>query len=342
MRTLVEMLCDLPGAASAEDAVRAVLLQRAKAAADEVRVDAMGSVIVSKHGRRSGGPRVALCAHMDEVGLIIRTIEAEGHLRFSCIGPIDRRVLIGKPVRVGPKGIPGVIGLKAYHLVSEEEEQIVPKTDSLYIDIGADSREKAEEQVSLGDICVFDTKAEQFGDGLIKAKALDSRVGCAVLLTLMEEELPLDCDLIFSAQKKVGHRGAFGAAFSAKPEIALVLDGASAADLPGVGPHQQGCQVGRGPVLSLMDRGMIADRALFELLRSLAEEDHIPWQFQRPDADDSDAGTIQRTRNGIRTATLGIPVRYLDTPAAVASFHDIEQMLALTRALIGAVTDQVV
>lgn len=182
---------------------------------------------------------------------------------------------------VGPKRVPGVVGLKAYHLVSREEEKSVPKLDEFYIDIGARDRAGAEAQVALGDTAAFDSDAGDFGAGLFQGKALGSRLGCAVLLTLLRDELPMDCTFVFTAQKEVGARGAFGAAFSVTPEVALVVDGADAADLAGVPAHKQGCSLGGGVVLPYMDQGAIADRGLFEALRSLAEAGGIPWQTMR-------------------------------------------------------------
>lgn len=148
---------------------------------------------------------------MDEVGLIIRSVTDEGYLKFSAVGGIDRRVLLGKPVRIGEKGVPGVIGLKAYHLVSAEEEKTVPKLEEFYIDIGAKDKEEAESKVNLGDCAVFDSDVVAFGDGFLKAKALDDRVGCAILLELLKEELPMDVTFAFTVQEEVGTRGAFAA-----------------------------------------------------------------------------------------------------------------------------------
>ena len=135
---------------------------------------------------------------------------------------------------VGPRQIPAVVGMKAYHLVSRDEEKNVPKLDEFYLDIGAKNKEEAAKLVNLGDVAAFDSPPEEPVPGLLKGRALDGRIGCAVLLWLMREDLPMDCTFVFTAQKEVGARGAFGAAFSVKPEIALVLEGAPAADLAGV------------------------------------------------------------------------------------------------------------
>ena len=331
MRELLERLCALNAVSSWEDEVRAFLLAEVEPHADRLRVDALGNLIAWKKGRKHTGSKLLLTAHMDEVGLMIRQITDDGYLKFDTVGAIDRRVLLGKPVLVGPKRVPGVVGLKAYHLVSREEEKSVPKLDEFYIDIGARDRAGAEAQVALGDTAAFDSDAGDFGAGLFHGKALGSRLGCAVLLTLLRDELPMDCTFVFTAQKEVGARGAFGAAFSVTPEVALVLETTTAADLPMVEAHRKVCAPGKGPVISYMDGGTIYDRGLFEDLRRLAEEHRIPWQTKEYIAGGNDARTIQRTKSGVRVAALSAAVRYLHAPASVGSIFDFEAMLKLTR-----------
>ena len=172
---------------------------------------------------------------------------------------------------------------------------------------------------------------EELGSGLLKAKAIDDRVGCAVMLELLKEDLPLDVTFAFTAQEEVGTRGAFGAAFSVTPEIALVLETTTAADLPGVEDHWKVCAPGKGPVISYMDGGTIYDRGLFEALRDLAEDNGIPWQTKEYIAGGNDARTIQRTKTGVRVAAMSAAVRYLHAPASVGSISDFENMLRLTR-----------
>ncbi len=339
MLNLIKELCLLPGVSSFEEPVRAFIRAKAEPYADQIRTDALGNLIVLKKGRRSTGNRLLLAAHMDEVGLIIRAITDEGYLKFSAVGGIDRRVLIGKPVRVGEQGIPGVIGLKAYHLVSAEEEKSVPKLEEFYIDIGAKNREEAEARVNLGDCAVFDSDVVEFGDGFIKAKALDDRAGCAVMLELLKEDLPMDVTFAFTVQEEVGTRGAFAAAFSVTPEIALVLETTTAADLAGAPAHKQVCAPGQGPVILYMDNGSIADRALFERMRTLAEEHHIPWQTKHYLAGGNDASAIQRTKTGVRTLVLSTAVRYLHAPASVAAVRDFDGILRLARLFIASLAE---
>lgn len=274
---------------------------------------------------------------MDEVGLMVHTITEDGYLKFRPVGGIDRRVLLGKPVLVGKQKLPGVIGLKAYHLTSGEEARSIPKLTEFYIDIGADSREEALRHVSPGDIVCFDTDILEFGHGFLKAKAIDDRIGCAVMVELLKEPLPMDCTFVFTVQEEVGTRGAFGAAFSVTPDIALILEGTTAADLPEMESHQKVCLPGKGPVVPYMDGGTVYDRELFELLRTLAERGHIPWQTKEFLSGGTDASAIQRTKEGVRVAAISAAVRYLHTPSSVASLEDCQNILILARRFLQAV-----
>ena len=327
----LKTLCALSGVSSFEDEVRDYIRKRVEPHADSVRTDAMGNLIVFKRGTRPTGNKLMLCAHMDEVGLIVKSVSEDGYLKFGCVGGIDRRVLLGKEVAVGAKRVPGVIGLKAIHLTTPEERKRVPKLTDFYIDIGAKNREEALAQVEPGDACTFVSDTLELGSGMLKAKAIDDRVGCAVMVELIEEDLPLDCTFVFTAQEEVGCRGAFGAAFSVTPEIALVLEGTTAADVPSLTEDRQVCWPGKGPVLSWMDGGAIYDRALFERLRALAEENGLPWQMKHYLAGGTDARAIQRTKAGVRVAGISAAVRYLHAPNSVCSLSDAEQMLALAR-----------
>ena len=336
----LKTLCALSGVASHEDQVRDYIRRRVEPHADSLRTDALGNLIVFKRGAKAVGNRLMLCAHMDEVGLIVKSVTDEGYLKFGCVGGIDLRVLLGKRVTVGEKAIPGVIGLKAIHLTKAEERKKVPKLTDLYIDIGAKDREEALTQAEPGDICTFAGDVAEFGGGMLKAKAIDDRVGCAVLVKLLEEDLPIDCTFVFTAMEEVGTRGAFGAAFSVTPEIALVLEGTTAADTPALEPDRQVCWPGKGPVLSWMDGGTIYDRELFELLRELAEKNGLPWQMKHYLSGGTDAKAVQRTKAGVRVAGISAAVRYLHAPSSVCNISDTKQMLALARLFIQALAER--
>lgn len=332
----VKTLCALSGVASFEDPVREFLMEQAKPFADEMRVDALGNLIVFKKGKKSTGNKLMLCAHMDEVGLIIKRITDDGYLKFAAIGGIDRRVLIGKRVYVGWNRIPGIIGLKAVHLTTAEERAKAPRLEEFYLDIGAKDKEEAEALVTPGDFAVFDDECLEFGNGMFKAKAIDDRVGCAVMLKLLQRDLPMDCVFAFTVQEEVGTRGAFGAAFSITPEIALVLETTTAADLPGIKGQKRVCAPGQGPVISLVDGGTIYDKELFQLMCDTADSIGVPWQVKHYIAGGNDSRAVQRTKGGVRVAGLSAAVRYLHAPTSVGAIKDFEQMLDLTIAFVDA------
>ena len=332
MIELMKELCALPGPSGCEDAVRAFVLKRVKPFADEIRTDAIGNVMAFRKGRKALDRPVAVCAHMDEVGVIIKKITEDGMLKFGFVGGVDPRVVIGRPVRFGD--VPGVIGIKAVHLTTAAERRTMPKTKNLYIDIGATSRAAAEKLVSLGDYGVFDSAVVEFGDGLIKAKAIDDRVGCAALLRLLEDEPPVDTWFCFTVQEETGLRGAASMAFALDPGFAMVLEGTTAADLAEVEGADAVCRVRGGVVLPFMDGATIYDAELFELLRDACIKRGIPWQTKTRVAGGTDAGRIHRSRAGVRVCAAAAPVRYIHSPSSVAAKADCEAVLAAARAFL--------
>lgn len=336
----LKALCALDGISGYEDQVRAYCKDQAAPYADEMRVDALGNLIVFKKGAKATGNKLLLAAHMDEVGMIVRSITEDGDLKFSCVGGIDRKVLLGKSVAVGEKKVPGVIGVKPIHLLSSDERKSVPKVDSMTIDIGAKDKAEAESLVSVGDYVSFVSDIVEFGDGFIKAKAIDDRLGCAIMLELLKEELPMDCTFAFTVQEEIGCKGAMGAAFSVTPELALILESTTATDLAGVKGEKRVCCPGQGPVVPFMDGGSIADRGLYELTRTLAEKNNIPWQTKHMIAGGNDARAIQRSKAGVRTVVISAAVRYLHAPSTVAAIRDFDDILKLARLFIAAVANE--
>ncbi len=324
-------LSNLPGVSSREDAVRDYILKEATAASGQVRVDFLGNVIVEKRGRSPAARKILLTAHMDEVGLMVTGFAEDGCLRFDLVGKVDRRCVIGKPVWVGEQQRPGVIGIKAIHLVTKEEGKKTPATDGMYIDFGARNQKEAQSLCKPGEVCGFARRASAFGQGLVKGPALTSRIPCAVLLELLREELPVDCTFAFTVQQEVGSRGAFGIGFSVKPDVAIVVDGTAARDFPGI--EGDNPKLGSGPVLSVMDRETIYDRGLFQVFSDLARQEHMEWQCQG-DGSSTEAGAIQRSRASVPVMAVKVPVRYPNTPSGVAALKDCQETYRLLRGFI--------
>ena len=336
MTGLLKTLCKLDGVSGWEDEVRAFILERARPFADEIREDAVGNVCVFRRGRRRPDTTLCLFAHMDEVGLFVSGVTDEGYLKVVC-SAVDPRVLPGRPVLVGPKKLPGVIGLQGVHLAEKQDLKKAVKVSSLHVDIGAGDRKEAEASVRLGDPVAFICEPREMGpeNSFLRAKALDDRVGCAVLLTLLQEEQDRDCWYVFTAQEEAGTRGAFGAAFALRPDIALIVEGTTAADRPDLPAHKKVCAPGRGVVIPFMDGGTLYDRGLFELLRGICEEQDIPWQTKEYISGGTDAAAVQRTARGARVAGVAAAVRYIHSPASLVKLSELDDILRLTRACIG-------
>lgn len=332
---LLERLCTAQGISGDEGAVREMILEEITPYAESVTVTPLGNIIAEKKGAQRAKTRLLLNAHMDEVGMIVTGITKEGLLRFTPVGGIDRRILPGKSVMVAGS-IPGVIGAKPIHLLEGDEREKAPSLDSLTIDIGALSQEEAEKLVSPGDsvtfVSLFDT-----AHGMIRSRAIDDRAGCAILIDLMKKELPYDCTFVFAVQEEVGLRGSKTAAFAAKPEAAIVVESTTAADIAGVEPDKQVCRVGKGPVLSFMDRATIYDRPYFQLAQKLAKENEIPCQVKEAVAGGNDAGAIHVSRGGVRTAAISLACRYLHAPVGMISQEDFHHAEALVEKLAMAI-----
>ncbi len=329
MLDTLETLCCLVGVTGGEEEVRDYILERVMPYADEVRTDPMGNLLVFKKGAVAPSRRIMLCAHMDEVGLIVTSVTEEGYLRFAQAGGIDRRVLMGKRVFVGTDRLPGVIGVKAVHMTTPEQRKNLPEMKDMYIDIGAGSRRQAEALVKVGDLVSFDDTVVRFGNGFIKAKAIDDRTGCAVMVELLESELPCDCWFAFTVQEEVGTRGAAVAARTIDPQVALVLEGTTAADIPAASGADQVCKVGGGLVIPFMDRGTIYNRELFQTLTRLADENGIPWQTKTMIAGGTDASAIQRSGEGTAVAAASVAIRNIHSPACVAKISECENQKRL-------------
>ncbi len=327
MIELLKTLCALPGPSGCEDAVRDYIIEYAKPYADKMETDSMGNLLVFRKGEHSDRT-LMVCGHMDEVGIIITGITADGYLKFDFVGGVDRRVVIGKRVRVGEHHIPGIIGVKAFHLSKGESERVVPAVEALYIDIGAECKEDAERLVCLGDVGTFDEDVFEFG-GLLKAKAIDDRLGCAVMLKLMEKQPACDTWFVFTVQEEVGTRGAGVAAFRIRPDAALIVESTTAADLPGVDAHKTICTVGEGAVIPFMDRRTIYTKSLVKRMTQLADANGIRWQTKHMIAGGTDAGDIQRSCGGVPVVGVAAPLRNIHSPASVGSIADIESVYKL-------------
>lgn len=333
MMTHLKKLCALDGVSGCEEPVRRYILAALKASPAEItaEVDPLGNIIARVKGRQTAAQTVLFAAHMDEVGLIVTNITEEGYLRFAPVGGLEARVIYGRRVLIN--GRPGVIGGKAVHLCSKEEKTELPSLDKLLIDMGVESREAAEKIAVPGDRAVFDSTYTKLENGLIKARALDDRAGCALLLGMIEEVPAYDMVLAFTVQEEIGARGAKAVAFTVRPDIAVAIDATTAADTAGVPTEKQVCRVFGGPVVSFMDRSTLYDRPLYERIRGIAEEIGVKSQTKTTIAGGNDASSLQRAAGGARVAAVSLPCRYIHSPSCVLAKKDLTDTLTLLKAL---------
>ena len=335
---ILRELSEAFGVSGNEDDVRAVVLDAVRDHVDQVKVDAMGNVLTVKHGSTPNPMRVMVAAHMDEVGLMVVDHDDNGLLKVWAVGGIDSRLLPGTLLTVGTDRIPGVIGIKPIHLVESDEMDKVSKIDDLAVDVGAKSKDEAQKLAPLGTYATFATQFRELGP-TVTGKAFDDRVGCAVLVELLQgDRFGFDLHAAFTVQEEVGLRGARVAAFAIDPHCAFALEGTVADDSPKEKDVSSTTELGKGPAITVMDRSFIADRRLVRLLTSTADELDIPYQIKQPGVGGTDAGVIHLAREGVPSITVAVPSRYIHSPVALLSLEDFSNTVRLVRESLSRLT----
>ncbi len=330
---LFEQLCNLDGVSGREDAVRQFILEQLQSTDTpmEVSVDCIGNILVHLIGRQPAAKKVLFDAHMDEVGLMITHITADGRLHFDTVGGIAPSVLFGRRFRFGEQI--GIIGGKAIHQTVGEEKKKLPAVEAMVVDIGSADAASAEKLVKIGDTGTFFSPLTFWDNGLFMGKAVDDRVGCALLLSLASKQPQRDVWLSFSVQEEVGLRGAAVVANTLCPDIAVVIDATTASDIAGTPPEKEVCHVGDGAVVSFADRSTMYDPTLYRQVRALADEKGIPNQTKNRVAGGNNAGAIQRSISGVSITAVSLPCRYIHSGSCVGALADVQAMEDLLFAL---------
>jgi endoglucanase len=355
---LLETLSNAFGVSGFEDDVRDAIRALAAPLADEVRTDALGNLIVTRRGRTSR--TLMIDAHMDEIGLIVNHVEDAGFLRFALIGTWDPRVLLAQAVTIRTRSgatVRGVIGALPPHIVAVDEragddgsetadgEDAVDRhsgpvpVDALSIDVGADSAtEVADRGIRVGDPATLAYPFQTLPRGYVLGKALDDRVGCAVLLKVLEalagRTPELTVAAAFAVGEEVGLRGATTAAHQLEPEIALALEGTVAADVPGVPASRQVTRLGRGPAITIADQTIIVRPHFVHALERIADARGIPYQLKTPLYGGTDAGAIHVARAGVLAGVVSVPCRYIHTPLSLVCLDDVDGAIRLVGACV--------
>ncbi len=291
-------------------------------------------VIAIKEGKEAS-PKVMIAAHMDEVGLMVKTITKEGFVQFAKMGGIDDRILLAQNVIIHTQKGPlqGIIGSKPPHIQKEEERKKIVTYDNLFIDIGAENLKDANKMgIKIGDPISFNVKYSRIGKEKVTGKAFDDRVGCAIMIETLKQLKNPDCTIcaVGTVQEEVGLRGAGTATFGIDPDVGIALDVTVAGDVPGVKEFDTSLKMGKGPVLTVADAGLITHPKILRLLMDTAEENKIAFQLETGLPGTTDAARMSLSRQGVPSGTVSIAVRYIHSPTGMLSLKDAENSAKLT------------
>lgn len=332
----IKDLCTLNGVSGDESRVREYITEKIQPYVDSTQIDSMGNVIALKKGTNSDNKKIMVCAHMDEVGFIVSDITDDGFIKFKEVGGFDPRILLTQKVVIDSQSGPikGVMGIKAVHLQTADERKKVSPIESMYIDIGASSREDALKYVSKGDYATFASEYRELGEDTIKAKAIDDRVGCALMLELVKNKYESDVYFCFTTQEEVGLRGAGVVARKLNADVAIILESTTAADVPFVDDYLKCTVQGDGPAVSIMDRASYSDKSLNKFVCDTADKENIKYQIKQTTAGGNDAGAVQIAANAIKTCVISLPCRYIHSPVSTVRKNDINEMYTLVNNLL--------
>ena len=322
MKPLLKTLTEIASPSGHEGAIREAVLNLVKPHADEVRVDALGNLIVRKGRATKNGKRVMLAAHLDEIGLIVSHVDANGFARFSALGGFQPMRKVNARVQF-LNGVRGVIGLEQPAHLNDRQ----PPIDKFFVDSGATSAKDA--QIKVGDAAVFDAGFQEVGNRLV-SKAFDDRVGVALLIETLRtlKSSPHEIYFVFTVQEEVGVRGAGPAAYGLEPEIGLAIDVTSANDQP-QGSERNPIKLGGGPAIKVKDSLMVADPFLVEGLTRIAEKNRIPVQREVAEGISTDARAIQIAGLGARAGGICIPIRNIHSPSEMLDISDVDNAMKL-------------
>lgn len=335
----IKKLCAIDGISGRENEVSAEIVSQIEDYADSVEIDALGNVIAFKKGKKSPKNKIMLAAHMDEVGFIVTSITDEGYIRFATVGGINSKVIVGRKVTVGDKKKVGVIGTLPIHQTSAADRSKAVDASKLLIDIGAKNREEAEKYIKIGDSACFDDKYTELGKNSLMAKALDDRIGCAVMIEIIKSELQFDTWFAFTVQEEVGLRGATVASHTISPDVAIVIETTASGDVAGVKDEKRVTVVGGGAVVSYMDRSTIYNKKLYDLAFDVASKKKIKVQTKTMIAGGNDAGAIHVSGSGVRTIAISVASKYIHSASCVVDKDDVEAVYKLTKELTAVIGD---
>lgn len=321
---LLRRVCDTPGISGFEDAIQDLVAQQLNRTCDEVRSDRLGNVIGLKKAKRDSGVRtlrLALAAHCDEIGAMVKCIDGDGYIRFQRVGGLYSQALTSQVVTIhGREDVKGVI-------VPDLAAKEIPAPEDLLIDVGM-PKEEVERLIDVGDPITLAQPFSQLNENVVTGRNFDDRIGTFCLLEAMRRvgETAVDVYAVSTVQEEVGVRGMPVAAYEIEPDLGLALDGSCTRGAH-IKPHAYTVDMGKGTGIYIMDNLTIGNRALVRFLFDLCEKHGVP--YQKNVGGGTDASAMQRTKRGALVTTVGAPVRYMHTTVQLCHLDDIEATVQL-------------
>ncbi len=321
---LLETLTQTFGPSGYEDAIRDTIAESIADLADDIRVDALGSLIAYRKGTDAAAKKIMIAAHMDEIGLMVTHIEEKGFLRFTSIGGVRATANLGGRARFAD-------GTTAPIYIERQERAETPQIRHLYLDVGATSRETCP--ISVGQTAVFVGPFVHQGNRLI-SKAMDDRVGCYILIEVLRrlKSSPADIYFAFTTQEEITLSGARTSAFRINPDIAISVDVTATGDTPKALPME--VALGKGPAIKVKDGGMIAHPRVKDMMTEAGKRAGVPYQMEILLGGTTDAAAMQLVRSGIPSGCLSVPCRYVHTTSEMIDATDVENGIQLLLTLL--------
>jgi len=343
MRELLKKLAEAHGVPGYEDEIREILGAGIKQYVDEIKTDRLGNLIATRKGKK---PSVMIAAHLDEIGLMVKHVEDAGFIRFSTIGGWFDQTLLNQRVILHSDGgsVFGVIGSKPPHKMKKEEREKVVKSEDMFIDVGACSKEEVEQAgISIGTPVTIDRHFVDLKNERVTCKAFDNRSGVAIMIeALKRTNTKFEVYAVGTVQEEVGLKGARTSAFELNPDVAIAIDTDIAGGHPGIEKKDTTVEMEKGPVITVSDaagRGIITPPSVLKWLKETASHHNIEYQLSVSEGGTTDATAIHLTRNGIPTGVIGVPTRYIHSPVELLSLKDLDKCAELVARAVERVGD---
>ncbi len=320
---LMKLLCESYGPTGREEKIRKIIQKEIRSLVESVKIDTMGNLIARYPGK---GKKVMVCAHMDEVGIIVSYIDRKGFLRFAPVGGVYPNRLVALRV-VFENGVNGVV----YQETKGVDDKPL-KFDKLFIDIGASDLKSAEKLVKVGDIAAFHQNFQIMGNRIV-AKALDDRIGCYILIEVLKNLKRIkpknnpDIYFVWTVQEEVGLRGAITSSYGITPDYGLAVDVTATGDTPET--EKMAVELGMGVAIKIKDRMMISHPRIRDLLIEIARRNKIPYQYEILEWGTTDSAVLQISKTGVRSGAISIPCRYIHTTSEMVDKNDVTNAISL-------------